>query len=98
MRGSPETAPGWASGRAQRGEKVDLEALADRKPCKVKRTNLDDSVAILKVRVQIPDLEGESFEHAFAGLDDFHPDQIHEKVDRFVFVSDEDDNQTLAMS
>src|SRR4051812_802315 len=79
------------SGRGQRGEKTTSDALASRKPCKVNRNNLDDSMATLKVRVKIPDLDGEAFERTFAGLDDFHPDQIHETVDRFAFLSDDDD-------
>ena len=86
---------GRACAQEDGSEKVTPDAILARKPCKITRENFDDIVTIMKVKVMLPDLQGEAFEHSFASLDDFHPDQIHEKADRFAFVSDEDDKATL---
>ncbi len=65
------------------------------KPLKVQRETLDEVLAKLKVKLQLADVAGEPMEVVLGALDDFHPDQLHEKIDRFAFVSNEDDKSAL---
>ena len=76
------------SGRANRGV-VDSK-IAVRKPLAVDRDNIDDVLAKLNVELSLPIL-GKDAAHVqvkFAGVEDFHPDRLYERLEIFESVSD----------
>ncbi len=82
------------SGRANRGE-ADPGDLAGRKLLKVDRANFDDAVASLAPALRLPLDDGQTAELRFASLDDFHPDQVFDKVERFQDLYDSDERSAL---
>jgi type VI secretion system ImpB/VipA family protein len=78
-------------GRGSQGEEASPDGFADRRPAKIQHDKLDDVLASFKIELQLSDVEGEDVELTVSSLDDFHPDQIHEKLDRFALLSDDED-------
>jgi hypothetical protein len=83
------------SGRKNRGES---ESLADQRPVRVNRENFDEVMANLAVRLVLPvgDI-GPAIELSFSSLDDFHPDQLHGRVD-YIADADEVDQKSTWLS
>lgn len=72
------------SGRANRGELQTGEALAARKPRRVDIDNLDDVLHSMQLKLQLPiGDDGGSVEISISSMDDFHPDELYEKVEVF---------------
>jgi hypothetical protein len=72
------------SARASRGAGAGPAELLRRKPVVVTADTLDDVLAKYKVSLDVPlDEEGETAALTFSCLDDFLPDEIHDRVDRF---------------
>jgi type VI secretion system protein ImpC len=71
------------SGKTDRGI-TDL-SLANRRPLLVDRDNLDEILAELKVKINLPILGKESppVTIGFSELDDFHPDSLFERLEIF---------------
>ena len=57
--------------------------LADRRPIEIDRDNFDDVMARLGVSLNLTPTEGESINLDFSSLDDFHPDQIFDRLALF---------------
>ena len=77
------------SGRQNRGLTGDSSDIAARKMLRISRDTLDDVMAMLGVQLTVP--VGDSGDQAtlsFASLDDFHPDQVHDRVDYIVDLYD----------
>src|SRR5262245_19140416 len=69
------------TGRQSRGAFGPSQEIAGRHLLRVTRDNLDEIMAKMGVRLQLPVGDGSAINLTFASLDDFHPDQIHDKVD-----------------
>ncbi len=84
------------SGRANRGEIGTSEELAERRGYKVTRDDLDDVMAKMGLRLQLPvNDDEETATLSFQSLDDFHPDQVHGAVDQFSDCSDSEEKSAL---
>src|SRR3954464_15137238 len=77
------------SGRAN-AELLETGAkLAARRPIKVDVDNLDDVIARMKLKLSLPIApDGGSVALDFAEIEDFHPDQLFDKVEVFASLSD----------
>jgi type VI secretion system protein ImpC len=75
------------SARANRGRLETGKDLARRKPLRVDVDNIDQVIERLKIEVSLPMAEG-AVEFPIACMDDFHPDQIYEKVELFSAMAD----------
>jgi type VI secretion system ImpB/VipA family protein len=86
-------APGWDTpfrfavfgdftGRAARGEIESPEEIAGRKGLKIDRENFDEVLAGLDITIPIK-LKGGNVELKFETIEDFHPDRIVARVERF---------------
>jgi type VI secretion system protein ImpC len=62
-------------------------ALARRKPLRVDVDNIDQVIERLKITMTLPLAEG-AIEYPITCMDDFHPDQIYEKVELFSSMAD----------
>src|SRR5262245_54753969 len=82
------------SGRASRGQVRDAATLAKIKPLPVSRDTLDDVIARLKVSLELP-LPDDETALAFQSLDDFHPDEVYDKVEKFEDLDDDDEKSAL---
>ena len=72
------------SGRANRGELETGAALASRKPRRVDIDNLDDVLASMQLKLNLPiGDEGAAVEVAISSIDDFHPNELYENVALF---------------
>lgn len=72
------------SGHANRGRLETGEQLAQRKPLRVDVDNLDDVLARLGVRLRLPIGDGGGVvEVPIASLEDFHPDQLYDRLEVF---------------
>ncbi len=77
------------SGRQNRGATGSTEDVAARRLLRVGRDTLDDVMAKLAVQLELPVGEdGATATLSFASLDDFHPDQIHDRVDQIMDLYD----------
>ncbi|MCO6415605.1 type VI secretion system contractile sheath large subunit [Siccirubricoccus sp. KC 17139] len=77
------------SGRANAGLLETGAKLAARKPIKVDVDNLDDVMARMKLKLSLPiGPEGGAVALDFAEIEDFHPDQLFDKVEVFDALSD----------
>ena len=84
------------SGRGNRIPAAAPEELTARRPLKVARDNLDEVMARLKVALDLPvGDDGDTVSLAFASLDDFHPDQLYDKVEKFEDLDDSDEKSEL---
>ncbi len=61
--------------------------LSERRPVEIDRDNFDSMISRLGVRLSL-DYKGSSLDLEFAGLDDFHPDQIFRSVSIFAELRD----------
>jgi type VI secretion system protein ImpC len=75
------------SAAANRGRLETGDDLARRKPLRVDVDNIDQTIARLDITISLPMAEG-AVEFAIASMDDFHPDQIYEKVELFSSMAD----------
>lgn len=73
------------SARAHRGEGQTGDELAARKGLRVDCDNLDEVMARLYIRLNLPPAGGE--EIAVASLDDLHPDQLYDNLPVFAELS-----------
>lgn len=72
------------SGHALAGQLDTGDDLAARKPLKVDVDNLDDLIERMGIKLQLPlGDEGQVAELEIESLDDFHPDQLYDKVEAF---------------
>jgi type VI secretion system ImpB/VipA family protein len=76
------------SGGANRGRLEVGKALAKRKPLRVDVDNIDQVMARLKITVSLPMTGEGAVEFPVASIDDFHPDQLYEKVELFSAMSE----------
>lgn len=75
------------SGAANKGRLDAGDALARRKPLRVDVDNIDQIIARLDIVLSLPMAEG-AVEFPIGAMDDFHPDQIYEKVELFSSLAD----------
>src|SRR5690349_14962899 len=75
------------SAGANKGRLDTGDDLARRKPLRVDVDNSDQIIQRLDISVSLPMGEG-AVEFAIGSMDDFHPDQIYEKVDLFSSMAD----------
>jgi type VI secretion system protein ImpC len=86
-------------GRQNRGVTDTSEEIAARRLLMVSRDTLDDVMAKLDVQLELPVGEdGNTVNISFVSLDDFHPDQLHDKIDQIADTSDEDEKSALMNS
>jgi len=72
------------SGHALAGQLDTGDNLAARKPLKVDVDNLDDLIERMGIKLQLPLGDGEqTAELEIESLDDFHPDQLYDKLEAF---------------
>jgi hypothetical protein len=83
------------SGRASRGERRDAAALAKSKPVAVSRETLDDVLGRLKVSLRLTPPDGDAIALPFTTLDDFDPDEVYARVEKFEDADDEDEKAAL---
>jgi type VI secretion system protein ImpC len=75
------------SAAANKGRLETGDDLARRKPLRVDVDNIDQVIARLDITVTLPMAEG-AVEFPIGSMDDFHPDQIYEKVELFSSMAD----------
>jgi type VI secretion system ImpB/VipA family protein len=84
------------SGRQNRGLTGSSEEIAARRLLRVGRDSLDDVMAKLGVELELPvGDDAETVTLSFAALDDFHPDQIHDRVSQIADLDDADEKSAL---
>jgi len=84
------------SGRQNRGVAGASEEIATRRLLKVSRDILDEVMAKLKVQLDLPlGDDGTKVSLSFASLDDFHPDQIHDRVEQIADLYDADEKSAM---
>ncbi|QGJ71667.1 Hypothetical protein PBC10988_33740 [Planctomycetales bacterium 10988] len=78
------------SGRGSRISPAAAEALKGRKIRFIDRDNFEEMLETLKVTLHLPAFgkSGEPLELSFSEMEDFHPDQLYENVDRFEELSE----------
>jgi type VI secretion system protein ImpC len=72
---------------ANKGRLETGDTLARRKPLRVDVDNIDQVIERLKITMSLPLAEG-AVEFPITCMDDFHPDQIYEKVELFSSMAD----------
>jgi type VI secretion system protein ImpC len=83
------------SGRQNRGE-TGSEGIAARRLLRVSRDNLDDLMAKMGVQLKLPvGDDGDTVSLSFASLYDFHPDQIHDRVEKIADLYESDEKSAL---
>jgi type VI secretion system protein ImpC len=86
-------------GRQNRGIADATEEIATRRLFGVSRDTLDDVMAKLDVQLDLPVGDDDNTVNlSFTSLDDFHPDQLHDKIDQIADASDEDEKSALMNS
>jgi type VI secretion system protein ImpC len=75
------------SGRANKGELETGEALARRKPLNVHFDNIDDIIARLNLTIDLPVGATGSTKVRINSMDDFHPDELYEKLEVFAEIA-----------
>jgi hypothetical protein len=83
------------SGRASRGERRDAKALGAIKGIAIERDTLDEVMARLKATAKVHLGDDETADLRFQSLDDFHPDEVFEKIDKFEDLDDDDEKASL---
>jgi type VI secretion system protein ImpC len=82
------------SGRQNCGETGTSEEIASRKLLRVGRDTLDETMAKLGPRLDLP-VGDSTAALSFASLDDFHPDQLHDRVEPVADAYDSDEKSEL---
>lgn len=75
------------SGRANKGELETGEALAKRKPLNINFDNIDDVIERLNIVLELPVGATGSTQIEINSMDDFHPDELYEKLEIFEEIS-----------
>jgi len=75
------------SAAANKGRLETGEALARHKPLRIDVDNIDQVIERLNITVSLPMAEG-AVEFPITCMDDFHPDQIYDKVELFSSMAD----------
>lgn len=75
------------SAAANKGRLETGDDLARRKPLRVDVDNIDQVIERLEITLSLPMAAG-AVEFPIAAMDDFHPDQIYEKVELFSAMAD----------
>lgn len=84
------------SGRQNRGQTGSSQEIAARRLLRVGRDSLDDVMAKLGVALKLPvGDDGDTVTLCFASLDDFHPDQIHDRVEQIADLYESDEKSAL---
>jgi hypothetical protein len=84
------------SGRENRGAIGSSAELAARSLHPVSRDSLDDVMAKLGVQLTLPIGDGgDTVTLSFAALDEFHPDQLHDRVEQIADAYDSDEKSSL---
>jgi type VI secretion system ImpB/VipA family protein len=87
------------SGRQNRSEIGSPADIAARRLVRVTRDTLDDVMAKMGVALEVPVGDGgEMVSLHFASLDDFHPDQVHDRVDQIADAYESDEKSELMNS
>jgi len=76
------------SAGANKGRLETGAALAKRKPLRVDVDNIDQVIQRLKIAVSLPMAGEGAVEFPIGSIDDFHPDQLYEKVELFEAMAD----------
>lgn len=71
------------SGRALAGKLDTGAALASRKPLRVDVDNLDDVIQRLGISIELPWEDDQAVELEIESIDDFHPDELYDKLELF---------------
>ncbi len=82
-------------GRASRDERRDGDTIAKLKGVVVSRDTLEDVMARLKVAIKVPLPDDETATVHLQSLDDFHPDELYGKIDKFEDLDNDDDKAAL---
>src|SRR5579859_5419497 len=83
-------------GRQSRGEVGSSDEIAARKLLRVARDTLEDMMPKLGVQLDVPVGDtGHTASLTFASLDDFHPDQLHDRVEPVADAYDSDEKSAL---
>jgi len=84
------------SGRQNRGLTDSSQEIAARRLLRVTRDTLDDVMAKLDVQLELPvGDDGDTATLPFAALDDFHPDQVHDRVEQIADAYESDEKSAL---
>ena len=75
------------SGRANKGEIETGAALAKRKPLNIHFDNFDAVIARLNIALDLPVGSTGSTHIKIESMDDFHPDELYEKLEIFAEIS-----------
>ena len=75
------------SGRSSRGELESGDALANRKPLKVEADTIDTLLSRLSPTLKLALPGSGTVELEFESMDDFHPDQLYDKLEIFSDLS-----------
>lgn len=75
------------SGRANKGELKISDALAKRKPLTVDFDNLDDVIARLNIKLDIPIGSTGSTSISINEIEDFHPDELYKNLEIFAEIA-----------
>ena len=75
------------SGRANKGELDTGDDLADHRPMKIDVDNIDDVIENLDIELQLPIGENNAVEFSLGSMDDFHPDELYDKLEIFEELS-----------
>jgi hypothetical protein len=86
------------SGRRNRGVTGDSDDIASRRLLRVSRDTLDEVMAKLGVKLQLPVGDKGEANLSFTSLDDFHPDQLHDRVEPVADAYDSDEKSELMNS
>jgi type VI secretion system ImpB/VipA family protein len=87
------------TGRENRAAIGSSAELASRSLHPVSRDSLDEVMAKLGVQLTLPvGDDGETIALSFGSLDDFHPDQLHDRVEQIADAYDSDEKSSLMNS
>jgi type VI secretion system protein ImpC len=70
------------SGRANRAQH-EPETLSSRRLIEIDRDNFEEVMALLNISLNLAFSEGDGIQLAIKELDDFHPDELYEKLESF---------------
>jgi type VI secretion system ImpB/VipA family protein len=82
-------------GRSPAGEAPGADDIVARRPVPVDAENFDEVLARFQVSLQCPLDSGDAAELSLSSLDDFHPDQIFDKIERFQDLFDAEEQAAL---
>jgi type VI secretion system ImpB/VipA family protein len=83
------------SGRASRGDVGSSDDIANRKSFKIARDNFDDIMKKVGVKPRLQGPDGDKYDIEVSSIDEFHPDEIFDKVSKFSDLDDADEQSKL---